>query len=240
MADPATTPKTAAAVVVPEVSPAADAILPVIAAHIDQLAEMPAGPAASAKAADIMALVIAAAKAAQAILSDPGFLAMIPVTWKPRIAATVVLLGFLISGLGVGRYLVPATPSVAQAVAGCQCGCVQTGKCVCKDCDHPQIKASPPVSPKTDVVAPKKLVIYPVTGMDTAALAAELTASKLPMQVTVAAASAPGSYLPRGDKKIPLPCAEVLSFDGHMIDAASFTGSADLAAWANKAAGKTP
>ena len=117
-------------------------LVPVIKDAIDDLAKSPPGPVADAKAANLTALIgvlgdVLANPAVGAAASS--IFAALPVgarAWVLIAAAGLALAG---GGFSLGRY---TSPSPYQ-VQGCQCGCVTTGKCVCKDCDHPQLKKTP-------------------------------------------------------------------------------------------------
>jgi hypothetical protein len=42
----------------------------------------------------------------------------------------------------------------------CQCGCTETGKCNCKDCDHPQLTKTKTDAPKAPEAPPAKVYTW--------------------------------------------------------------------------------
>jgi hypothetical protein len=140
----------------------------------------PDAPAAQSKIADILALIkamltnpaiqsvlpttwtpyILAAVAGIGLLLGGGLLGRYtapttptaPVVVAPDKPAPVIPTPPVVVIVPPGGQVPAVTPSpiVPPAAKGCQCGCVTTGKCTCKDCDHPQTTA--PAAGKVKVV----------------------------------------------------------------------------------------
>lgn len=203
-----------------DLPPAAAALVPAVNANLDLLAALPPGPEAQEAKTNTGVIIGQIIQAVQAAAANPqidaaaqGVLAQLPAKWQFWVATAGGLALALLGAFSTGRYVLPSNPADPPA----------------KVAPLPDV-----VVPKAAVTAPRRLIIYPVTSQDTAAILAEPTLKAMPLGIKVEAANPPGSHLPWKGKQIPLPCAALLSDDGHVLDVAPFTSGVDLAAWAGK------
>jgi hypothetical protein len=222
-------------------SPTPTASVPSISAidnQLQQLADLPPGPPAQNKKSEILGMVIdmVTSPTAQTIAKEAVL--KLPAAWQGWAALAVVVVGSLLTGLGTGRYVVPsaATPAKIDCLnpTGCKCGCVQTGNCVCKNCDLPMLvapKTSPVVSPVVSVAAATtkvgKVLIYSIAKVDKN----DVAFKGLTVSVDYGPPYQQGQTVKLNGKEVAMPCAVFYDANGTAMGIVAYTTPEALAAW---------
>lgn len=192
---------------------------PMIVEKVDKLADVQPGIEAKSIASEILTLI-------RAILTDPTIAPMLPTGWKLYISAAVAGITLLLSGGLIDRVFL--APSPTMKIAGCQCGCVTGAKCICKDCDHPQITKPAPVTPTSQ----SKIVIYSADTVSSLAVIGDPKLKDLPIKMDPKTYAATDGFQ-FGGKTFMVPFAVYFAGDGAVVDVASAKTPADVAAlWA--------
>lgn len=240
-------------------------LMPTVAARVEQLAATPPGADAQSKANDILALIAAmlANPAINAVLPTnwKGWI----------VAATAAVGLIISSGLAGRATVatpdpvivkVPAEPTPPMIVpvpmpavtptpvpipstclnpTGCKCGCVQTGNCVCKNCDSPMLVAQTgPIGPPAAKGKTLKLVMYVLSTTEVSrrqamAILADPSVTALSITSSIDPGEWPaGSKYGFGTRSIPMPCMALSDASGTVLDVQPWTTAADVVAFVGK------
>ena len=209
--------------------------------QLQQLADLPPGPPAQNKKSEILGMIIdmVTSPTAQTIAKEAVL--KLPAAWQGWAALAVVVVGSLLTGLGTGRYVVPsaATPAKIDCLnpTGCKCGCVQTGNCVCKNCDLPMLvapKPSPVVSQVTSVKPTEtkvvKATIYSIAKVDSFVLN-DAEFKGFVVSVNYGPPYQQGQTVKLNGKEVAMPCAVSYDANGVALGIVAYTTPEALSTW---------